>query len=73
MIRRCQVLPIDLKPQIEKQKDQAGIESGNGYFHAHGVGVDKKFMSVKGRTLFPPAIQFGGRDCVEPDEEGREF
>jgi len=73
MIRQCQVLPIQLGPQIDQQRDKAMVQSGNPFFKQHGLRVDPNQMRTEAQVLFPPAIQYNPpNDRVEPDRTGSE-
>uniref|UniRef100_A0A914H5X1 Piwi domain-containing protein n=1 Tax=Globodera rostochiensis TaxID=31243 RepID=A0A914H5X1_GLORO len=71
MIRKCQVLPIDLPRGIEKQRDIGMIQNANPFFHAHGVRVETNMMQAEAQHLYPPALAFSApNEQIEPNSRG---
>jgi hypothetical protein len=70
MIRQCQLLPVNLPDQIKEERKAANVINTNPYLQAQKVQINEELMKAKAEVLFPPAIQYNGRDCVEPDPRG---
>uniref|UniRef100_A0A183C8T7 Piwi domain-containing protein n=1 Tax=Globodera pallida TaxID=36090 RepID=A0A183C8T7_GLOPA len=71
MIRKCQVLPIDLPRGIKTQRDMGMIQSDNPFFHAHKVHVETNMMQAEAQHLYPPALAFSApNEQIEPNARG---
>ncbi|KAL3088023.1 hypothetical protein niasHS_009309 [Heterodera schachtii] len=74
MIKKCQVLPIDVPRGIDIQRDKAMIQNANPFFHAHSVRVETKMMQAEAQQLFPPALAFAASneqiEKIEPTNRG---
>ncbi|KAL3102238.1 hypothetical protein niasHS_003647 [Heterodera schachtii] len=71
MIRKCQVLPIDLPRGIEAQRDKGMIQNNNPFFRAHEVRVEPNMMQAEAQHLYPPALGFSAQnEQIEPNNRG---
>ncbi|KAL3122918.1 hypothetical protein niasHT_010318 [Heterodera trifolii] len=71
MIKKCQVLPVDLPRGIETQRDKGMIQNANPFFRAHEIRVETNMMQAEAQLLYPPAICFSApNEKIEPNNRG---